>query len=48
MTVCAGKLLGLFTLKSNLILFVQGIPGCLPWAVAITFMNDYLAQEKVG
>jgi hypothetical protein len=42
----SGKLLGLYTIKSNLIFFLQGIPGCLPWAATITFMNDYLSQNK--
>ena len=37
--ITVGKFLGLFAIKSNVILFVQGIPGCLPWAASITFMN---------
>lgn len=24
----------------------QGIPGCIPWGVSITFLNDYLATDK--
>lgn len=24
----------------------QGIPGCVPWGVSITFLNDYLATDK--
>ncbi|EKX53604.1 hypothetical protein GUITHDRAFT_64114 [Guillardia theta CCMP2712] len=41
-----GKAIGIFTVPTNIIIFLQGIPGCLPWAVTITFLNDYLAQEK--
>jgi len=26
---------------------VQGLPGCLPWGMILTFMNDYLAQVCV-
>ena len=44
--ITPGKFCGIFTLKSNLVLILQGIPGCLPWAASIVFLNDYLAQEK--
>ena len=44
--ITPGRLFGLYTIKTNVIYFLQGIPGCFPWAATITFMNDYLAQEK--
>jgi len=44
--ITPGRLFGLYTIKSNVIFFLQGIPGCFPWAATITFMNDYLSQEK--
>ena len=25
----------------------QGLPGCLPWGMILTFMNDFLAQVRV-
>ena len=40
------KIKGLFAVKSNLFLFLQGIPGCVPWGVFGQFMNDYLNVER--
>lgn len=31
---------------SNLLIICQGLPGCLPWGMLLTFMNDYLAQVR--
>ena len=25
---------------------VQGLPGCLPWGMFLTFFNDFLSQQK--
>ena len=44
--VTGRKVRELFTIPSNLLGFVQGIPGCVPWGVIISYFNDYLAQEK--
>jgi hypothetical protein len=35
-----------FRRRTNLIGFLQGIPGCVPWSVINVFMNDYLAVDK--
>lgn len=32
--------------RSNLAVVLQGLPGSLPWGVLITFLNDFLAQQK--
>jgi len=24
----------------------QGLPGCLPWGMFLTFFNDFLSQQK--
>ncbi|KAI8473562.1 MAG: major facilitator superfamily domain-containing protein, partial [Monoraphidium minutum] len=31
---------------SNWVLIWQAVPGCLPWGVMQTYLNDYLSQEK--
>lgn len=31
---------------TNVMGFLQGIPGCVPWSVINVFMNDYLAVDK--
>ena len=36
----------LFKIKTNIIVFIQGVPGCIPWGVFFIFLNDYFAQDK--
>ncbi len=36
----------IFKIKSNIILFLQGIPGCVPWGVFLIYLNDFYAQDK--
>ncbi|MCF7802030.1 MAG: MFS transporter [Candidatus Marinimicrobia bacterium] len=36
----------LFRIKTNLLVFLQGIPGTVPWGVFFIFLNDYLSQDK--
>jgi predicted MFS family arabinose efflux permease len=31
---------------SNALVVLQGLPGCLPWGVMLTYMNDFLARQK--
>ena len=38
--------INLFKIKTNLLIFIQGIPGCIPWGVFFIYLNDFLAQEK--
>jgi predicted MFS family arabinose efflux permease len=40
------KIKRLFTIRTNLYAIGQGLFGCLPWGMLLTFLNDYLAQEK--
>jgi MFS family permease len=41
------KDLGLiFTNRTNLIMFLQGIPGCIPWGVLPFFLQNFYMQEK--
>ena len=40
------KMMGLASIKTNVYAIGQGLPGCLPWGMLLTFLNDYLAQEK--
>ncbi len=35
-----------FTKKTNLLIFLQAIPGSVPWGVFFIYLNDYYAQEK--
>lgn len=32
--------------KSVLLLVLQGVPGCIPWGIVNTFLNDYLSQNQ--
>ena len=32
--------------RTNLFVFIQGLPGCFPWGVLLTYLTDYLAQNK--
>lgn len=36
----------LFRTKTNLLVFLQGIPGTVPWGMFFVFFNDYFAQDK--
>eukprot|EP00949_MAST-11_sp_MAST-11-sp1_P004491 g4491.t1 len=40
------KTLRMFTIPSNRLIFLQGIPGCVPWSIINTFMNDYLHIDR--
>ena len=40
------KSTAVFSRKTNLLGFLQGIPGCVPWSIISVFMNDYLAMDK--
>ena len=32
--------------RTNVLGFLQGVPGCVPWSIISVFMNDYLANDK--
>lgn len=36
----------LLSTPTNLACIGQGVFGCIPWGMLLTFLNDYLAQEK--
>jgi MFS family permease len=36
----------LFQIRTNLLVFVQGFFGTVPWGVFFVFLNDFLAQDK--
>ena len=36
----------MFKIKTNILLFLQGIPGTVPWGVFFIYLNDFYAQEK--
>lgn len=40
------KVLQLFQTPSVVIIFIQGFPGCLPWGMIYTFLNDYLSEDR--
>lgn len=29
-----------------MLLFLQGLPGCLPWGLVYVFLNDYLSNDR--
>lgn len=31
---------------SNWLCICQGLPGSLPWGVVLTYLNDYLSQQR--
>jgi MFS family permease len=37
----------IFGIKTNVLAFLQGIPGCVPWGVFMIFLNDFFAQDKL-
>ena len=40
------KVRKLFLTKSILLVYLQGIPGCLPWGLTFTYLNDYYSSDK--
>ena len=36
----------LLQVRTNMFVFIQGLFGCLPWGVLLTYLTDYLAQNK--
>ena len=38
--------LAIFRVRTNVLVFLQGIPGMVPWGVFFVFLNDYLAQDR--
>jgi MFS family permease len=36
----------IFRIKTNLLMLVQGIPGCIPWGVFFIYLNDFYSQNK--
>jgi predicted MFS family arabinose efflux permease len=40
------KVWKLVRIHTNILIITQGLFGCLPWGMLLTFMNDYLSQNK--
>jgi predicted MFS family arabinose efflux permease len=40
------KVWELLSTKSVLIIYTQGIPGCIPWSIITVFLSDYLSSDK--
>lgn len=40
-----GALLEIFKIPTNVCLFLQGIPGSMPWGVIFVYLTDYLSQD---
>ncbi|MFH1852048.1 MAG: MFS transporter [Candidatus Neomarinimicrobiota bacterium] len=36
----------LFKIRTNLLVFLQGVPGTVPWGVFFIFLNDFYSQDK--
>ncbi len=36
----------IFRIKTNVLVLLQGIPGCIPWGVFFIYLNDFYAQDK--
>lgn len=44
---CA-KAMQIFANRTNLLVFAQGIPGCVPWGVIFAFFNDFLHEKGLS
>jgi predicted MFS family arabinose efflux permease len=40
------KVRHIFRIRTNLLAFAQGVPGCVPWGVMNTYFTDYMAVDK--
>jgi predicted MFS family arabinose efflux permease len=40
------EFLSLFSTPTVVFLLLQGAPGCLPWGIINTYLNDFLAQDR--
>jgi len=40
------KFCGVFTIKTNLLVYIAEAASCVPWGVLMTYMTDYLAQDR--
>ena len=40
------KMRVLLRTKTVCLIYLQGIPGCVPWGVINVYLNDYLSQQK--
>mmetsp|Transcript_5873 Transcript_5873/g.9687 ORF Transcript_5873/g.9687 Transcript_5873/m.9687 type:complete len:655 (+) Transcript_5873:171-2135(+) len=40
------KVAKLFQTSSVVIIFIQGLPGCLPWGMIYVFLNDYFSHDR--
>lgn len=45
-TITWAKARGAAQAPSNWVLVLQAVPGCLPWGVLQTYLNDYLSQAR--
>eukprot|EP01006_Ploeotia_vitrea_P066704 TRINITY_DN95524_c0_g1_i1.p1 TRINITY_DN95524_c0_g1~~TRINITY_DN95524_c0_g1_i1.p1 ORF type:complete len:512 (+),score=10.07 TRINITY_DN95524_c0_g1_i1:67-1536(+) len=45
-TLTFAKAKSIFYIPTNLLGFLQGMPGCVPWGVLLQYFTDYLAQDK--
>jgi predicted MFS family arabinose efflux permease len=36
----------IFRIKTNLLVLIQGLPGCIPWGVFFVYLNDFFSQDK--
>jgi len=45
-TITWDKAIKTLYIPTNILGFLQGIPGTIPWGVMIVYLNDYLAQNK--
>jgi hypothetical protein len=46
MHACWATFLSLLSNPTALLLFIQGAPGCIPWGIINTYLNDFLAQDR--
>lgn len=42
----AQRICAALKIRSNMLLFLQGLPGCIPWGVVTAFANSFLSENK--
>jgi len=45
-TIDCKKILKLLRTKSVLLIYSQGLPGCLPWGMIYVFLNNFLSEDR--
>jgi len=45
-SIDCSKVFILFSTPTVLLIYMQGIPGCVPWGMIYVYLNDYLSANR--